>query len=122
MTLVPSGRSASGDGAADLALFLDRDRHRAVLVGEEGAVLAVELPGDAPAVLAQGRRAAGEVDAGMVVEGDPAVGVGDVDRRGQSVASTACSSSCPRRAAASAMPTISSGLAVQGSHALRLGS
>ena len=41
------------DGAADLALLLDRDRHRAVLVGEEGAVLAVELPGDAPAVLAR---------------------------------------------------------------------
>src|ERR1044072_2479128 len=71
------------DGAADLAPFLDRHRHRAFVMGKEGAVLAVEPPGYAPAVLAQAGGAAGKIDAGPVVEGDPAVRVGQVDRRGQ---------------------------------------
>ena len=67
--------------ATDRLAGLERDRHRAFVVGQACAVEPIEPPRPAPQVRSEGRAVAPELGGGLVVEGDPALGVGGVDRR-----------------------------------------
>ena len=71
--------------AADRAPFLDRRRHRALVVRQRRTVVGQELPGDAPAVPVSDRRATGKVDARPVVPGDHTFPIGHVEGRRQVV-------------------------------------
>jgi hypothetical protein len=75
----------AGDGccAADRLALPDRDRHRALVVRQEAVVLAEKLPGDAPAIAIERRHAPSEIDAGLVVVGDQAFCIGDVQGAGK---------------------------------------
>jgi hypothetical protein len=52
-------------------------------VGKRGSVFEIELPADAPEIVAKSRYAAGKFDARLVEIGDPAFGIGRVDGGGQ---------------------------------------
>src|SRR5260370_6239549 len=58
-----------------------RDRHWASIVRKELTFFRVELPGDAPVILADAWSAPGEDNAGSIVVGDHALGACDVDCR-----------------------------------------
>ena len=75
----------AGDGrcAADRLALPDRHRHRALVVRQEAVVLAEKLPGDAPAITIERRHTTGEINAGLVVVGDQAFGIGDVQGAGK---------------------------------------
>ena len=51
-------------------------------MGQRRAVRTIELPGHAPLVAAERRRAAGKLDRGLIEIGDPAVGIRGVDGGG----------------------------------------
>jgi hypothetical protein len=61
--------------------FTYRERHWASIVRKELTVFGVELPGDAPVILADAWSAPGEGNAGSIVVGDHALGACDVDCR-----------------------------------------
>jgi hypothetical protein len=61
--------------------FPYRDCHWASIVWKELTLVSVELPGNAPVILADTRRAPGEGNAGSIVVGDHALGACDVDCR-----------------------------------------
>jgi hypothetical protein len=77
---------ADGDrlGTADRPPFLERDRHRALVVAHRRLVQPEQTERPAP-FLAQGRMASPEFRGGGIEEGDPAVGVGRVDRDAECV-------------------------------------
>lgn len=78
---------ALGNGllAAHRPVLLDRDRHRAFVMRQRGAVGSMETPSDAPLVGADQRLGAGQLDRGLIIEGDAPVGIGGVDRRGERI-------------------------------------
>jgi hypothetical protein len=67
--------------APDGTFFTYRDRHWAPIVRKELTFFGVELPGDAPAILADTWSAPGEGNAGSIVVGDHALGACDVNCR-----------------------------------------
>jgi hypothetical protein len=70
---------------ADCPVLLQGHGHRAAIVPQWHAVRGIETPGHAPLVFPEPRLAPGEFDGGAVVVGDPALGVGRVDRRRQRI-------------------------------------
>ena len=72
------GPFGQGLDAAHRPVFLQRDRHRALIVGQPFALERVQAPGHAPFILADFRLAAGQFDRRRVVIGDLAVAVGRV--------------------------------------------
>jgi hypothetical protein len=65
----------------DRTPFPYRDRHWASIVRKELTFFRVELPGNAPVILADAWSAPGEGNAGSIVVGDHALGACDVDCR-----------------------------------------
>ena len=53
---------------------------------ERRAFLGVKAPGNAPSILTGDGRSPGEINAGTVEESDPAIGIGQVNRRRKSLA------------------------------------
>src|SRR5438034_762455 len=68
------GPLGDGDGVAHHSPLLDRLRHRAIFMLNRIAAGAVQLPGDAPVVLAELRLTPRELDTGMVPIGNFASG------------------------------------------------
>ena len=69
--------------APDRPVFPQRDSHRALVMGQRRAVRTAQTPVDAPQIAAQLRPLTGELDRGLVKEGDPPGSIGRIDRRRQ---------------------------------------
>src|SRR5262245_4682061 len=97
-TRVPSGRSATASPPRTARFSFSATAHGALVVAHRPAVGPVEAPRSAPFALAELRPATPQLDGGLVVEGDPAAGVGRIDSRGQRLEQLAeAASALPQR-------------------------
>jgi len=67
---------------SDRPVFPQGYRHGALVMRHRRPVGPEQAPADAPSIGAQIRAATGQIDRCLIVEGDPTLGVGHVDRRG----------------------------------------
>ncbi len=81
----PVGPLSDRSDTPDRPIFLERDRHWALVVRQRRAVRPKETPADAPTVAAQFRPTTRKLDGRLVEERNPPGGIGRIDGGGQCI-------------------------------------